>query len=147
MSRAPEEPISGESPNGDRNASLGSQAHDSFFHCGRVCASRHRHVGVCFIQRLNVLLEGVVGLRVHAGPALDAAGFVERHLFECDSGGSLVHASLTLWLSREEGGMLARDYMDFQLMRQDEEYSSRPREGGGIGGQGRIGVPEGLGRT
>jgi hypothetical protein len=40
---------------------------------------------------LDVFLEGVIALRVHAGSPAHAVGVVERHTFACDGGGSLGH--------------------------------------------------------
>jgi hypothetical protein len=46
----------------------------------------------------------VIKLRVHPGSAAYPAGFVERHIFEFDGGGSLGHEGLLLchWCIREE---------------------------------------------
>jgi hypothetical protein len=48
------------------------------------------------VQRLDVLREGVIELRVHLRPAAHAAGFVERDDFECDGGSRWAIGYLTV---------------------------------------------------
>jgi hypothetical protein len=88
-SRAPKEQASGSFSDRHRHTELCGSAVDAVFHRGRVGALWNRCADCGLRQQLDVFLEGVIELRVHAETSAHAAGFVERHIFECDGGGSL----------------------------------------------------------
>lgn len=101
---APEDEASGDFSNGYGNVEFCGHAEDAVLHRGWTCAIRESHAGCGVVQRLNVLREGMIKLRIHPGPAAHAASFVERHILKFDGRGSPGHRLCLLclcgWVAR-----------------------------------------------
>ena len=88
---APEEQASGHFSDRQRYPEFCGHAEEAVFHRGGACPLRKHEARYSVVQGLNFFLKGVIQLRVHPGAEAHGAGFVERHIFTCDGGGSLDH--------------------------------------------------------